>query len=130
VDPVPDPLLLITSLMRGRVCLLYYMLLFLWNFAIQLKSIYYSFLQLTTACKRPLFSHTNLRRESTENRSRGLYPLLCDVSIYAEVCLPSRCVETGCKTAMFYCYVIIVHGVYGAVAWQCIQNVTIKFIFQ
>jgi hypothetical protein len=31
----------------------------------------------------------------TENTSRGLYPLLCDVTAYAEVCLPSRCLETG-----------------------------------
>jgi hypothetical protein len=30
--------------------------------------------------------------------------LLCDVTAYAEMCLPSRCVETVCITLLFYCY--------------------------
>jgi hypothetical protein len=49
-----------------------------------------SFLRLTTARKRPLLSPIRLRRGPTENTSRGLYPLLCDITAHAEVCLPSR----------------------------------------
>jgi hypothetical protein len=78
-------------------------LLFPWNFGIQANSIYYSLLQLTTAYKPPTLSPINLRRERTENTSRCLYPLLCDVTAYAEVCLPSRCLETGCITLLFHC---------------------------
>jgi hypothetical protein len=36
--------------------------------------------------------------DHTENTSRGLYPLLCDVTVYAEVCIPRRCLETDCIT--------------------------------
>jgi hypothetical protein len=32
--------------------------------------------------------------------------LLCDVIAYAEMCLPSRCLETGCITTLFYCCVL------------------------
>jgi hypothetical protein len=31
--------------------------------------------------------------------------LLCDVTAYTEVCLLSRCLETGCITLLFYCCV-------------------------
>jgi hypothetical protein len=47
-----------------------------WNFGTQVKSIHYSLLQLNTACKLPTLAPINLRHESTENMSRGLYPLL------------------------------------------------------
>jgi hypothetical protein len=30
---------------------------------------------------------------------------LCDVTAYTEVCLPSRCIETGCMMPLFYCCV-------------------------
>jgi hypothetical protein len=53
-----------------------------------------SLLQLKTDCKRPLLSPINLRRGPTENMSRGLYPLLCDITAYTEVCLPLRCLAT------------------------------------
>jgi hypothetical protein len=59
-------------------------------------------LQLTAACKRPTLPPINLRRWPTENMSRGLYPLLCDVTAYAEVCLPSRCLETAYITPLFH----------------------------
>jgi hypothetical protein len=64
-----------------------------WNLGTQRK-LYYSLLQLTTDCKRSLLSPLNLRRGPTENTSCSRYPLLCDVTAYAEVCLPSRCLET------------------------------------
>jgi hypothetical protein len=38
----------------------------------------------------------------TEITSRDLYALLCDVTVYAEVCLPCRCLETGCITPLFH----------------------------
>jgi hypothetical protein len=47
--------------------------------------------------------------------------LLCDVTAYAEVCLPSRCLETGCITPLFYCCVGVMQGAYRAVAWQCVD---------
>jgi hypothetical protein len=53
--------------------------------------------------KRPFLSPINLRRGSTENKSRGLYSLLRDVTAYAEVCLPSHCLETGSIIPLFYC---------------------------
>jgi hypothetical protein len=31
--------------------------------------------------------------------------VLCDVTAYTEVCLPSRCLETGCTNPLFYCCV-------------------------
>jgi hypothetical protein len=31
--------------------------------------------------------------------------LLCDVTAYVEMCLPSCCLETGCITPLFYCCV-------------------------
>jgi hypothetical protein len=46
----------------------------------------------------------NLQRGTTVNTSRGPYPLLCDVTAYAEVCLPSRCLESVCIILLFYCY--------------------------
>jgi hypothetical protein len=61
---------------------------------IQLLVTSTSLLQLTTDCKRLLFSCKNLRLGPTENTSRGLYPLLCDVSVYSEMCLLLRCLET------------------------------------
>jgi hypothetical protein len=54
-----------------------------------------------TDCKRPLLSLINLRHVPTENMSCVLYPLLCDVTAYAEVCWPSPCLETGCITPLF-----------------------------
>jgi hypothetical protein len=54
------------------------------------------------------------------NTSRDRYTLLCDDTAYAEVCLPSRCLETGCITPMFHCCVL--DRVYGAVAWQSIDQ--------
>jgi hypothetical protein len=33
--------------------------------------------------------------------------VLCDVTAYAEVCSPSRCLETGCITPMLHCCVRI-----------------------
>jgi hypothetical protein len=73
-------------------------MLFPWNFRTQVKSIYYSHLHLTTACKRPTLSPTNLRHRPPENTSLGRYPLLCDVT----VCLLSRCWEQGCITLLFH----------------------------
>jgi hypothetical protein len=96
-------------------------LLFPWNFGTQVKSIYYSLLHLTTACKRPLLSPTNLRHGPTENTSRGLYPQLCDVTAYAEVCLPSHCLETGYITPLFCCCMHEMQSVYRAVAWRCVN---------
>jgi hypothetical protein len=64
---------------------------------------YCSLLQLTTARKRHLLSPINFRRGPIENTSRGRYPLFCDVIAYAEVRLPSRCLETGCITQLFSC---------------------------
>jgi hypothetical protein len=32
---------------------------------------------------------------------------ICDVTTYAEVCSPSRCLETGCITPFFYCFVLL-----------------------
>jgi hypothetical protein len=46
-----------------------------WKLGTQLK-VYYS---------RPFFSPVNLQHGPTENTSRGLCPLLCDVTAYAEV---------------------------------------------
>jgi hypothetical protein len=50
-----------------------------------------------------LLSPIILRCGRTENTSRSLYVLLCDVIAYAEVCLPSRCLDTGCIIPLFYC---------------------------
>jgi hypothetical protein len=75
-----------------------------------------------TSHERPLLSPMNLQRRSTENTLCGLYPLLCDVTAYAEVCLPSHCLEVGCITPLFYCWVCVMQGVYRAVAWQCIDT--------
>jgi hypothetical protein len=72
-------------------------------------------------CKRLLLSLINLRRRPTENTSHGLYPLLCDVTTYAEVCLPSLCLETGSLLALFYCCERVSQDVYRAVAWQCVD---------
>jgi hypothetical protein len=38
------------------------------------------------------------------------------VSVAAETCLPSRCLETGCITPFFYCYVRVCCGRYLAMA--------------
>jgi hypothetical protein len=72
-----------------------------WNLGTQLKlclllttPAYCSLLQLTTSHKRPLLFPINLRRGPTNNTSRGLYKLLRDVTAYAEVCLPLRCLAT------------------------------------
>jgi hypothetical protein len=50
------------------------------------------------------------------------YPLLwwCHCT-WAEVCLPSCCLEMGCITPLFYCCVL--DRVYGAIAWQCIDQI-------
>jgi hypothetical protein len=90
-------------------------------FGTQVKSIYYWLLQVTTARKRPLLSPTNLRLGPAENTSHGLHPLLCDVTAYAEMCLPSRCLEAGRITPLLYCCVQAMQGVYWAVAWQCVD---------
>jgi hypothetical protein len=103
------------------VILLLATLMFPWNFRTQVMSIYCSLLQFTSPRKRPLLPPTNPRRGPTENMSRGLYLLLCDVTVYAEVCLPSRCLETGCIITLFYGCVRVVQGVYRAVAWQCVD---------
>jgi hypothetical protein len=71
-----------------------------------------SLLQLTTARKRPLLSPINFRRGLTENTCRGIYPLLCDVTAYAEVCLPSNSLETGCITPLFHCWCVYGTSVY------------------
>jgi hypothetical protein len=76
--------------------------LFPWNFGTQVKSIYSPLLQFTTACKWPMLSPINLQRGHTENTSCGRYPLLCDITAYAEVCLLSRCLETGCINPLFH----------------------------
>jgi hypothetical protein len=60
----------------------------------ELKILLDSLLQLTTAYKLHLLSPINLLCGSTSNTSRGLYPLLCDVTASAEVCLPLRCLAT------------------------------------
>jgi hypothetical protein len=107
------------STCNGTHCLLILLLatlLFPLNFGTQVKYIYYSLLQLTTARKRSLLPPTNLRRGPTENTSRGLYPLLCDVAAYAEVCLPTRFLETGCITPLFCCCVRVIQSVCRAVA--------------
>jgi hypothetical protein len=54
-------------------------LLFPWNFGTQVRSTYYSILQLTTARKRPLLSPTNLGAD-LQKTSRGLYLPLCDIT--------------------------------------------------
>jgi hypothetical protein len=41
--------------------------------------------------------------DHTENKSRGLYPLLCDVTAYAEMFLPTCCLETCWITLLFHC---------------------------
>jgi hypothetical protein len=76
-------------------------LLFPWNLT-HVKSIYYSLLQLMTACMQPTLSPINLWRRLTENVSCGCYPLLFDITAYAEVCLPSRCLEVGWITPFFH----------------------------
>jgi hypothetical protein len=43
----------------------------------------------------------------TEHTSRDRYPLMCDVTAYAEMCLPSHCLETGCIILLFYCCVCV-----------------------
>jgi hypothetical protein len=78
--------------------------------------IYYSQFQLTTECKRHLLSTTYLRCELTENMSHFLRPLFCDVTAYMEACIPSRCLERGCITPLFYCCMCVMQGVYQAVA--------------
>jgi hypothetical protein len=45
----------------------------------------------------------NPRHGPTENISRGHYLLLCDVTAYAEVCLPSHSLEMGYISPLFYC---------------------------
>jgi hypothetical protein len=73
------------------------------NFHNSLRTWSILILVLSTACKRPLLPPINLPRGPRENTSRGHYPLSCDVTAYAEVFLPSRCLETGCITPLFYC---------------------------
>jgi hypothetical protein len=51
------------------------------------------------------YQHWAWRGRHGKHKSRDSYPLLCDVTTYAEVCLPSRCLETGCITPLFYCCV-------------------------
>jgi hypothetical protein len=89
--------------------------------SLQLVCFRRSLLHLTTACKRPLLSHINLLSGPTENTKLDRYPLLCDVTAYAELCLPSRCLEKRCITPFFYSHVRIIRGVYRAVAWQCVD---------
>jgi hypothetical protein len=36
--------------------------------------------------------------------------LLCDVTAYAEVCLPRRCLETGCITPLFCCVHVLLRN--------------------
>jgi hypothetical protein len=81
-----------------------------------------SLFQLKTDCKRPLLSPINLRRGLTENTSCGPYPMVCDVTAYAEVCLRSRCPQNGYIIPLFYCCVRVMQGVSRAVAWQCMSQ--------
>jgi hypothetical protein len=74
-----------------------------WNLGTQLKTL----LLLTPPaydCPQTTFVVTYLGLGPTENTSR-LHALLCDVTAYAQVCLPSRCLETGCITPLFHCCV-------------------------
>jgi hypothetical protein len=89
---------------QSLLVLLLAALLFLWNLVTQVKSTYsyYSHFQLTSARELPLLSPTNLLPGPTVNTSRGLYPLFCDVTAYAEVCLPYGNLETSCITPLFH----------------------------
>jgi hypothetical protein len=99
----------------------------LWNLGIQLKILYYSFLQLRTARKRPLLSPINLRRGPIENTPRGRYPLFYDVTAYAEVRLPSRCPETGCIAPFFYCCECVLLTFCGSTVLAWLKYATIHF---
>jgi hypothetical protein len=46
----------------------------------------------------------NFGTDHAENTSRGLYPLLCDVTAYTKMYLPRSCLKTGCITPLFYCF--------------------------
>jgi hypothetical protein len=46
---------------------------------------------------------------------------------YAEMCLPSRCLETDCITPFYY-GAHASRGVYRAVAWQCIDQTRYNMI--
>jgi hypothetical protein len=81
----------------------------------------------STRIKRPLFSPINLRHRPTEGTSRSCYSLLRDTTAYAEVRLPSRCLETGCINPLFYCCVRVLRGVYRAVACQCVDISQYKY---
>jgi hypothetical protein len=47
---------------------------------------------------------TSLRMRKLHRHKENTAVVLCDVTAYAEVCLPSRCLETGCIIP-FYCCV-------------------------
>jgi hypothetical protein len=78
--------------------------------------------------------------DHTENTSLGFYPLLCDVTVYAEVCLSSRCLETGCitrcstaarrgrhrKHSFIYCRLL--DRVHVAVAWERADQICYNII--
>jgi hypothetical protein len=51
---------------------------------------------------------TSLRKRKLHGHKENTAAVfLCDVAAYAEVCLLSRSLETGCITALFYCCVRI-----------------------
>jgi hypothetical protein len=56
--------------------------------------------------KWPLLSPTTLRRGPAKNTSRGLYQLLYDGTNYAELCLPSRSLETVLITQLLHCWCV------------------------
>jgi hypothetical protein len=44
-------------------------------------------------------------RKLREHKENTVTVLLYDVTVYVEVCLPSRCLEMGCVTPLCYCCV-------------------------
>jgi hypothetical protein len=97
------------------------MLIFSFKFAVRLESPGPNS-QLSLAPN--VFKITPWHGPRSENMSRGRYPasplarylhlqkticdryaLFCDLTAYTELCLPSRCLETGCITQLFYCWV-------------------------
>jgi hypothetical protein len=55
-------------------------------------------------------------------------PRLHSMVRYAEMCLPSRFLETVCITP-FYCCVRVSRGVYRAVAWQSVDEIRCNIYF-
>jgi hypothetical protein len=53
---------------------------------------------------------TSLSIRKLHGHKENIAAVLCDVTAYAEVCLPSRCQKMGCITRLSYCCVRVLLG--------------------